>query len=134
MPLTLPPRNLRLFDDDGFIDPTWYEYFTRFDLRGIAKAWAVITGNGTTISSSFNIASITDTGTGNLTITLEIPFASADWVPMLTVAQSNLLSGPAEVHAAVVSIAAGSVQVGKTNATPIAADPTTWFFAGFGNQ
>ena len=37
---------------------------TQFVVNGSAKAWGNTSANGTTIDDSFNIASLTDTGTG----------------------------------------------------------------------
>ena len=42
---------------------------TQNAVQGMAKSWANASGNGTTLNDSFNVASITDTGTGNIFFT-----------------------------------------------------------------
>lgn len=103
---------------------------------GTAKCWACVTVSaGTpTLATSYNITSITDSGVGDLTVTIATDFSSADWVPQITVTRGNLLSGPAEGHTAVLAIGADSVEFGHTNAAPAATDPAAWFFVGYGDQ
>jgi len=38
-------------------------------VQGIAKSWVNAAGNGTSVNDSFNVASATDTGTGNIFFT-----------------------------------------------------------------
>lgn len=48
-----------------------------------AKCWC-ISANSTTILASYNMTSITDTGTGDLTFTIATDFSSTNWVPVCT--------------------------------------------------
>lgn len=53
---------------------------------GVAKAWAQIVGAGTGINADYGVASITDNGTGDLTVTVDTAFsATTHMVPMATV-------------------------------------------------
>jgi len=48
--------------------------------KGLAKAWVNFNGRGTVaIRDSYNVASITDEGTGDFTVTFTTPMASADY-------------------------------------------------------
>jgi hypothetical protein len=48
---------------------------------GKAKAWVKFVGSGTvSISSSYNIATLTDNGTGDYTVTFAVPFKTDDFV------------------------------------------------------
>ena len=48
---------------------------------GKAKAWIKFVGSGTvSISSSYNIATLTDNGTGDYTVTFAVPFKTDDFV------------------------------------------------------
>lgn len=132
MPFTIPPEGLPLFDEDGRIDPQWYQFFSRIDIRLIPRAMAVVTVSaGTpTLQNSVNVASITDTGTGRLTVTFEKAFASANYAPLVTVTQP----GATALFSQTALIAAGSVELECINwATGAFADPTAWAFAAFGN-
>lgn len=97
---------------------------------GHPKCWAYVTVSaGTpTLTASYNITSITDTGTGVLTITIATDFSSADWASSGGVAGNPLVWEFS-------SKAAGSVAMSAYNAATFsAADPTSWNFAGFGDQ
>ena len=55
-----------------------------------AKAWCYVTGGGSpVISASYNIKSLTDSGTGNVTVTFGIPFKSANHVGVGTAFSSS---------------------------------------------
>ena len=46
-----------------------------------AKAWVKFVGSGTvSISASYNIATLTDEGTGDYTVTFAVPFTTDDFV------------------------------------------------------
>lgn len=50
---------------------------------GVAKAWVRLDGTGTAaITSSYNITSITDNGTGDYTITIATDFADGNYAPV----------------------------------------------------
>lgn len=127
MPITLPPANVPVIDADGYVDPRWYEFFTRFDLRGMAQAWAYVTVSGgvPTLVDSLNVASIADGGAGILTITYETPFASASY-SALAIVDSNMVE--------VFSRTAGAAVLHAFNFVPAVADPGNYNFVAFGAQ
>lgn len=97
-----------------------------------AKFWAVVTvsSGNYTLAASYNVTSITDNGTGDLTVTIATDFSSADWA---------LLALPHRVSTAswvlsVASQAAGSVRIGLTQAGGGAIEPEKWSLVGYGDQ
>jgi len=99
-----------------------------------AKFWVKWTTTGTTILSSYNVTSVTNTGTGNETITIANDFSSADWVPFGMANTSNTGDGTASVHPAFGTMAAGALQVMLTNgANPEAFVDGTIGVGGFGD-
>jgi hypothetical protein len=56
---------------------------------GVAKAWIVAAGGGTSILASHNITSITDTGDGVLTVTIGTDFSSTNYVVVATAGKAN---------------------------------------------
>lgn len=101
----------------------------RYD-PGAAKAWIKCDAAGS-IQASYNVTSITDNGTGDVTVTIATDFSSADYAVIATCLY------PGFVSASVAAQAAGSVQVknwttsGGLNAV---ADPTNYYIACFGTS
>jgi len=100
---------------------------------GVAKFWAnvSVSGGTPTLDASHNVTSITDNGTGDLTITIATDFSDADWC----ITAQTAGGGPAFCR--VNSIAAGSCNVACTQVTgggSTSVDPTDWYVAGFGDQ
>lgn len=96
-----------------------------------AKCWASISGGGTPVlDASYNIASITDNGVGDLTITIATDFSSANWAGVATSKTGGT--------AAILRInpqAAGSVEIQCLNSSFALADPSVGYnFVGFGDQ
>lgn len=106
---------------------------------GHAKAWAKygITGN---VLASYNITSVSDTGTGRATVNIANDFSSADWGCQVSVERAaTALAVANRRHANVenASQAAGSFIsecYDGTAGTALAADPTAWHFLGMGDQ
>lgn len=99
-----------------------------------AKCWIKCNAAGAT-QASYNINSITDTGTGIVTITIETDFSSVGWACVV----GGQGSGTTVTLAKAVSVssqAAGSVVLSAYDfsATPVLEDPSNYFFAGFGDQ
>jgi len=94
---------------------------------GVAKCWIKCTGDGTTINVSHNITSITDTGTGILTVTIATDFSSSDYAIAATILAG---SGIAWVD----SQAAGSFVIEAVSLAGSAADPTSYYASCFGDQ
>ena len=101
----------------------------RYD-PGAAKAWIKCDAAGA-IQASYNVTSITDNGTGDVTVTIATDFASADYAVVATVYGGGFFS------ASVFAQAAGSVQVKNWTTSgglnPVA-DPTNYYIACFGTS
>lgn len=97
-----------------------------------AKCWAVVSVSAGTpsLDASYNITSITDTGTGQLTITIGTDFSSSDWAAICT-----LFTGT-DRFAQIASRAAGSVQIDvwDVSGAGVTGDPLGYSFVGFGDQ
>jgi hypothetical protein len=99
-----------------------------------AKCWATVTYSGgtPTLASSYNITGITDTGAGQLTITIGTDFSSADWAA-LAMAVSSFAS--AVLSTVIQSQAAGSIQIGTFQESVGFADQASRInFVGFGDH
>jgi hypothetical protein len=97
---------------------------------GVAKAWANVNGAGTVINASHNVASITDTGTGVLDVTLTTAFSSASYVILITA--KNGAGSPRLMY--VSAQLAGSFQASSANSSGAADDPQSYLIACFGDQ
>lgn len=89
-----------------------------------AKAWGYINGAGTAILASFNVESITDTATGQVTVVYAIPFKTATGVLVTTDGSTQNSSYGSE--------SATSVVLKSRNDAATFADPGSYFFAAFG--
>jgi hypothetical protein len=74
---------------------------------GIAKVWCVIEDAGTLQGGSFNIASITDNGTGDRTIVFDTDFADTNYSGALAMMQDT--NAAININLQKVSIAVGSI-------------------------
>lgn len=105
---------------------------------GHPKWWARVTVSaGTpTLGTSYNVTSITDTGTGLLTVTIATDFSTANWAPFVTVERSGTGATANYVAIRNATIAAGTVtlECQDNNTTPALVDPGTWFGFGLGDQ
>lgn len=103
------------------------------------KAWvsAGVTGN---ILASYNITSLTDTGTGDVAVTINVDFSSATYAVAIAVQRIN--STAAEANERIGTIKTGSLAAGSfsmdcwdtTTTTNVIKDPTTWHAVCFGDQ
>jgi hypothetical protein len=83
------------------------------------------------IQASYNITSVTDTGTGDLGVTIATDFSSANYA----VVHGYLHTGASRTGAITGGTqAAGSFQWETRDLAGVVADPTNYFFAGFGDQ
>lgn len=106
---------------------------------GVAKAWlkAGTTGN---LLNSWNITSLTDTGTGVLTITIATDFSSVDYCAQVSVeatATTWAVANTRECHVRSATQAVGSIAVDcidNTATTSLVKDPTAWHVTMFGDQ
>lgn len=109
-----------------------------------AKCWARAAGVGT-LTESFNITSVTDTGTGDLDITIATDFSTATWCALASVVAASFDTTTAFVNPVWIINAQAAGTVGlqsantttSTTASQIAfalADPTSYSFVGYGDQ
>jgi hypothetical protein len=100
-----------------------------------AKCWARVTvsGGAPTLQENYNITSISDTGTGRLTITIATDFSGAGWCAL----SSTMFDyGSNQMTSAVqnTTMAAGSVEIDSGFTGTGRVDPNAWYFVGFGDQ
>jgi len=106
---------------------------------GHPKFWAKFGVSGNLLDS-YNVASVSDDGTGLATVTIATDFSSANWVCHVTVeraATALAVANARESRIRSAGQAAGTVQVecyDHTAATALAADPTSWYVTGLGDQ
>lgn len=103
------------------------------------KAWLVagVTGN---ILASYNITSLTDTGTGDIAVTIATDFSSANYSVTMSVQRIN--STAAEANSRIGTIKTASLAAGSfsgdcwdgTATTNVIKDPTTWHFQCCGDH
>jgi hypothetical protein len=56
---------------------------------GVAKAWCRVTTAGAIVSGDYNIASVTDTGTGTRSLVIDTDFADLNYVPTATISSDT---------------------------------------------
>ena len=95
---------------------------------GVAKAWCYIIADGTLQSPDYNLASVTDTGTGDRTLVWDTDFSSTVYV--VVIGSDGDDGDKAEANAG--SLAVGTFQV-RTSRAGTAAD-IRHFTAAFGDQ
>lgn len=104
------------------------------------KCWGKANGAGTTLTTSYNTTSITDTGVGQLTVNIGNDFSSADYAAVTSLervatslAVANVDNGGMFRNA---TMAAGSFQIENyddTATTHVAQDPANYFWSCFGD-
>jgi hypothetical protein len=108
---------------------------------GHPKFWVRATANSTTIQESYNVTSVADTATGQMTVTIATDFAGATWCCIPGVEANSTTTGSYAVTSDNGTIAAGTVVLeswlcipsggGANNALT---DPTSWHACGFGDH
>ncbi len=101
-----------------------------------AKCWAYVTVSGgtPTLAASYNITSITDSGVGDLTITIGTDFSSANWASVTEVESVGAVGSTATIVKTIAK-AAGSIEFITFDTGGTARDPSIGYsFAGFGDQ
>jgi hypothetical protein len=98
---------------------------------GHPKFWALIDfpAGVATLTSSYNVTSISDDGTGLVTLTIATDFSSANWCCLAT-AKSAATTRIVYVTA----MAAGTVSLRIDGLAGTAVDPEAIYVAGFGDQ
>jgi len=97
---------------------------------GVAKFWLTCDALGT-INVSHNMTSITDNGAGDLTVTIATDFSSVNY-PVLATPYSDVALY-IFIDKDPTTQAAGAFRATCYNGAA-AADPTSWYFVGFGDQ
>lgn len=109
---------------------------------GVAKCWGKANGTGTSLLANWNIAGISDTGTGRLGWTVGTDFSSTNWSALtslqriattLTVATVDLGGGTFR-NAGQTAGVIESENYDETATTNVAQDPEFYYMAGFGDQ
>ena len=115
---------------------------------GHPKCWAhtTVSGGTPTLAASYNITSITDTGTGQLTVTIATDFSSVNWACLATVERSSTSSTTGTMRQVTIrnsTLAAGTVQLecyseaddsGAGGEQPALVDPASWHMLGLGDH
>lgn len=106
---------------------------------GACKAW-VVAGVTANILASWNITSLTDTGTGVMGITIATDFSSVDYccnVSVEATATTWAIANTRECHIRSATRAAGTISVDCVDNTPttsLVKDPSTWHVSMYGDQ
>ena len=95
---------------------------------GVAKAW-VVAGVAANIFASHNITSVTDTGTGYITVNIATDFSSANFVALATAQYGNQFCIGIEVDPT-----AGTVDVRVRTPAGGSLDPVKFHVVCFGDQ
>jgi hypothetical protein len=108
-----------------------------------AKVWGTVTVSAATPtlqSPSYNVTSITDTGTGILTVTIATDFADAHYAWNVSVERAATALTVANLRNCAIrnaTLAVGAVDIecwDDTATTANQVDPASWHFIGFGTQ
>ena len=99
---------------------------------GVAKVWIKCDATGT-IQVSHNVTSITDTGTGDVTVTIAIDFSSIDYAITCT-GSKNSGNVPHIVTPVTNGITAGAFRMFCSDNAGTMTDPDNYFAACFGDQ
>lgn len=114
----------------AFVSPGTQQYHP-----SAAKCWGKFTANSTTIEASYNITSIADTGTGQMTVTIATDFSGADWAATLTLERTT--GAPIGLVPGINTAPTAGTVVIESQSTAFGVpltDPTAWHFVGFGDQ
>lgn len=99
-----------------------------------AKVWAKANNAGVA-SVSYNLTSVTDNGTGDITFTIATDFSSANFAAFLSIEDSDLASNNASPHwFGAGAFAAGTARALNELNDGTARDPISWHFVAFGDQ
>lgn len=92
-----------------------------------AKGWTYAGVNGTQVVN-YNVSSITDGGTGDMTVNWGTDFGTANYSPAVSAIKAGAVANPR-----VEAIAAGTTQISNTNSANAGADPDGYFVQAFGD-
>lgn len=120
----------------SFVGPTTQHFHP-----SAAKCWGIVTVSGgtPTLQVGYNITSITDSGPGLLTFTINNDFSSANWCCICSIERASTLLSVTNVTQTEVrnaGRAAGTVLIecwDDTATNHVQEDPTSWSMVGFGD-
>lgn len=104
------------------------------------KCWGKAVGAGTSLTVSYNITSVTDTGTGRLGVNIATDFSTANYAIMAQIERGVTTYAVADVEQCAIrnaSPAAGAFEIESYDhtATTLAADdPANYFWECYGDQ
>lgn len=98
--------------------------------QSAAKGWVAFDAAGT-INASYNVTSITDSGTGDLTVNWATDFSSATFCPVVTARKSDATTVIIYVAG---SLAAGTTRVVSRNSAFATMDADEYYVVAFGDQ
>ena len=98
---------------------------------GVAKAWCVRARAGGLNSGDYNVASITDTGTGDSIIVITTDFADVNYV--IVASEMDSIDNIVDPHVTTANIAVGQFQLEIRNVSGAATD-SAFGIACFGDQ
>lgn len=107
---------------------------------GVAKAWCKATGDGTTLTVSYGVSSITDNGTGRLQVNLATAFSSANYAILATpelTATTYAVANDRKCHVRSANPTTAAFEVDcidSTATTNVVKDPQNYYIACFGDQ
>ena len=94
---------------------------------GVAKTWAMFDSAGSS-AVNYNVASITDSGTGDWTVVIATDFSTANFAPVGSVDSNSALIVSA------FPVTAGTMRILCRNTSGTLTDTTTIFVVAFGDQ
>jgi G:T-mismatch repair DNA endonuclease (very short patch repair protein) len=109
-------------------------------VQQLAKFWVKAAGDGSAIRDSYNVTSLTDTGAGQLTVTIATDFGSTSWVCNATVERNSTSMSVTNTKTCAIrqsTQTAGAVQIevwDQTSSTAVLEDPAEYHVIGHGDQ
>ena len=101
---------------------------------GHPKVWCKANSAGA-ISVSYNMTSVTDNASGDITFTFATDFSSADYAAFVSVYRSlSTTTNFAPFFDTSTAVAAGAIRAQFRNASGSLIDPSAWFFLALGDQ
>ena len=99
-----------------------------------AKAWCIASVTGV-VTAGYNVASVTDNGPGNISVTLTVAMSTANYSAIAGIFHNPGGTGATTRSATMWSIVAGGAAFVSVNHGDFGqTDPTQWHFAFYGDQ
>lgn len=140
MTVALPDPSVPMVNSDGRVHHHWYPilktWVDEFN-RGVAKAWGLVTvsAGSPTLTSGYNVSSITDNGAGDFSPVFSTPLTNANYAPVVTLQTATgnrvltaLVTSKTTTGFRVVILEEGST----AGSVPAAIDNISFAFAVYG--